>query len=38
MLAGLVLNRNWRPLLTERKPRELAAAAFDSFLRGAAGT
>jgi AcrR family transcriptional regulator len=36
MLAGLVLNRNWRPLLAERKPRELAHAAFDAFLRGAA--
>ena len=34
MLAGLVLNRNWRPLLTDRKPIELARSAFDTFLRG----
>lgn len=36
MLAGLVLNRNWRPLLTARKPNELARSAFDTFLRGVA--
>ena len=35
MLSGLVLKRNWQPLLANRRPDELADDAFELFLRAA---